>query len=196
MKNRALIGALATALVTGLVVAGLLAIGSPATARKFKADQERRSRLTQIHYVLSGHVRQEGSLPASLEGIDDEVLRQSGYGYDPREDPDTGEPFEYRKLSNREYEICATFHSASDDRRAQEFGAYPGDVSHKAGRNCFNREITDTDVESAIVPGFPEGIPRPGIPPKLVPSETTRPAAEPAPSPTASSEPSPSPSSV
>ncbi len=195
MKNRALIGALATALVVGLVVAGLLAVGSPGTARKLKADQERRSRLTQIHYVLSAHVRQEESLPASLESIDDEVLRQSGYGYDPRNDPDTGELFEYRRLSNREYEICATFHSASDDPRAQEFGAYPGDVSHKAGRNCFDREITEQDLESAFIPGLQEGFPRPGFPPRLVPSETTRPTTEPS-SPVPPLEPIPSPSSV
>ena len=178
MRNRALIGGLATAVVVALVVAGLFAIGSPATARKFKADQERRNRLGQIHYVLSGTVRDEGSLPRSLEEIENEVLVQVGYGGDVRKDPETGEFFEYRRESNRGYEICATFETSSEDRRGQEFGPYPGDIGHEAGRTCFEREVTDQDVESAPMFGFEEAPSRP-LPPKMAPSETARPATEP-----------------
>lgn len=205
MKNRAMVGALATVLVVGLVVAGLMAVGSPGTARKFKADQERRNRVSQLHYVLSAQVRQEGALPESLEVVEDEVLRQIGYGSDPREDPETGELFEYRKISDRSYEVCATFHASSNDARAREFGSYPGDRTHSAGRNCFERQVTDQDVESAFsgFPGFQGEFP--GVaPPKLVPSETTKPTTEPAlgdpstrsSSPEAPLEPSPTPSSV
>ena len=181
--NRKVIGAVATVAVVALVIAGLFAIGSPATARKFKADQERRNRLSQIHYVLAGHVREEGSLPGSLEDIDEEVLRQAGYGFDARRDPETGEPFEYRKLSDRRYEVCADFETSSQDARANEFGPYPGDLEHEAARTCFDRRITDQDVESA--PGFIPGHGIEPFPPKLAPpSSTDRPTAEPAPGPT------------
>ena len=184
MRNRAVIGGVATAVVVALVVAGLFAIGSPATARKFKADQERRNRLGQIHYVLSGTVRDEGSLPRSLEEIEDEVLVQVGYGGDVRRDPETGEFFEYRRESDREYEICATFETSSEDRRGQEFGPYPGDLNHDIGRTCFEREVTDQDVESAPAFGI-EAPPSRPLPPKIGVSETVRPATEPTPSATA-----------
>lgn len=180
MKNRKVIGAVATVAVVALVIAGLFAVGSPATARKFKADQERRNRLSQMHYVLAGHVREEGTLPGSLDDIDDEVLRQAGYGFDPRRDPATGEFFEYRKLSDRRYEVCADFETSSEDDRAiNEFGPYPGDLEHGVGRTCFDRRITDQDVESA--PGF---VPGPGLepfPPKVAPPAPVRPPEPPEP---------------
>jgi hypothetical protein len=183
VKNRAVVGAVATVAVVALVIAGLFAVGSPATARKFKADQERRNRLSQVHYVLAGHVREEGALPRSLEEVDDEVLRQAGYGFDMRKDPATGELFEYRRLGDRRYEVCADFETSSKDARAQEFGPYPGDLEeHEAGRTCFDRRITNQDVDSA--PGF---FPGPGVepfPPKLPPPSSTVRPAEPPPEPT------------
>lgn len=175
MKNRTVVGVVATLAVVALVIAGLFAIGSPSTARKFKADQERRNRLSQVHYVLAGHVREEGALPRSLEDVDDEVLRQSGSGFDARKDPATGEFFEYRRLSDRRYEVCADFETSSDDNRSDEFGPYPGDLEHEAGRTCFERRITDQDVESA--PGFEP------FPPRVAPPATIRPP-EPPPEPT------------
>lgn len=175
MKNRAVISAVATALVVGLVIAGLVAVGSPATARKYKFDQERRNRISQLNYVLASYIREEGELPRSLEAISQQQMAQSGYGSDLRRDPRTGEPFEYRRLSDREYEVCATFETSSRDRRSQEFGGYPNDVAHKAGRSCFEREISDQEVESAVGMGIGEPpFPR-ALPPKLTPSETVRP---------------------
>lgn len=159
MKNRALVGGLATALVVVLVVAGLFAVGSPATARKARIDQERRNRISQLHFLLASHVREEGSLPAELADVDEEVLRQNGYGFDVRKDPETDDYFEYRRISRREYELCANFLLSSDDRQTREFGPYPGEVSHDEGRNCFEREVTDDDV--GATPGFRE--PQPGI---------------------------------
>lgn len=187
MKNRAVIAAVATALVAGLVIAGLVAVGSPATARKYKMDQERRNRISQLNFVLASYVREEGELPRSLEDINQELVAQSGYGTDLRRDPETGEPFEYRRLSDREYEVCATFQTSSEDRRSQGFG-YPNDVAHKAGRNCFDREISDQDVESAFSPN--ERFPRP-VGPKPSPSETERPSEPPSPEPSEPAAPSP-----
>ncbi|HEX2149801.1 MAG TPA: hypothetical protein VHI31_06490 [Actinomycetota bacterium] len=154
MKNRAVVGGLATLVVVALVVAGMFAIGSPATARKYKADQERRNRITQLHYVLSSQVRAEGSLPASLEAIDSEILRRAGYTADVRKDPQTGENFEYRRTGDRTYEVCADFETSSDDRRAGEYRPYPGDVEHNEGRNCYDRTVTNQDVVTA--PDFRE----------------------------------------
>lgn len=184
MKNRALVGTLATFLVVALVVAGLLAIGSPATARKYKADQERRNRLTQLPFVLATHVRDQGSLPEDLGEMNEGTLRDAGFGFDARRDPESGDFFEYSKLEDRRYEVCATFHTSSDDRRAQEFGYFGGDVSHSEGRNCYERRITDGDVETAPFFGRDFFQPVPG------PVEETTDPAEPVPE---SPEPEPEP---
>ncbi|HEX2053448.1 MAG TPA: hypothetical protein VHJ78_06970 [Actinomycetota bacterium] len=170
MRNRKLVGVLATAVVVGLVVAGLFAVGSPATARKARIDQERRNRITQLHYLLASHVREEGSLPSDLASVDEEVLRQHGFSQDMRKDPETGEFFEYRRISEREYEVCADFLLSSDEEQAREFGPFPGDVSHEAGRNCYDRTVTEDEVEAApgIRPPRPEVV-RP-LPNTLSPS--------------------------
>ena len=149
MRNRRLVGGLATAVVVALVVAGLFAVGSPATARKARIDQERRNRITQLHFLLASHVREEGSLPSGLGDVDEEVLRQQGYSVDVRRDPESDEFFEYRRLSGREYEVCAEFLLSSDDDRVSEFRPFPGDVSHEPGRNCYERTVTDDEVDSA-----------------------------------------------
>ncbi len=159
MKNRAVVGGLAALVVVGLVVAGLFAIGSPATARKYKADQERRNRVSQLHYILSSHVRSQGSLPPSLDDVDPEAFVRSGYSSDLRKDPETGEYFDYRRTADRRYEICADFLTSSKDRRAEEYGSYPGDIEHKAGRNCYQRTISEQDVDAA--PDFQDGAPFP-----------------------------------
>lgn len=178
MTNRKLVGGLAAAVVVGLVVAGLFAVGSPATARKARIDQERRNRITQLHYLLASHVREEGSLPPNLASIHEEVLRQQGFSQDMREDPETGGFFEYRRISEREYEVCADFLLSSDEEQAREFGPFPGDVSHEAGRNCYDRTVTDDEVDGApgIRPPRPEVVrPLPGnLPPS--PSETATPS--------------------
>lgn len=180
MKNRALVGALATLLVVALVVAGLIAVGSPATARKYKADQERRNRLTQLPYVLATHVRDQGSLPANLGDMNEGTLRDAGFGFDARRDPESGEFFEFEKLEERRYEVCATFYTSSDDRRAQEFGYYGGDISHREGRNCYQRRITDNDVESAPFFGrdFFNPMPAPAPQPPAPSPESTDPLPE------------------
>lgn len=170
MKNRTVVGVLAIVMVAGLVIAGLVAIGSPTTARNLRADQERRDRLGQLHMVLASHVRIDNALPGSLDEVSDEALRQSFVGFDPRRDPESDDYFEYRTEGDRRYEVCAEFLTSSEDRRAREFGRFPGDVSHEPGRNCYEREITDFDVESAPVfgPGFefPAPVPRPDSTPQ------------------------------
>lgn len=144
MRSRTIVGAIATATVITLVVAGLFAAGSPSTARKLKADGERLNRLTQLHYLLAGNVRSRGSLPQTLRQLRAEGPDGFGYGFDPRRDPETQAFFEYRKLSDRRYRVCATFLTSSKDRRSREF-SYSGNLRYEPGRNCFSRTVSPDD---------------------------------------------------
>ena len=184
MRNRAVVGVVASLVVVGLIVAGLFAVGSPATARKLRADQERRNRISQLHFVLASHVRNEGSLPEGLDEVEEAALRQAGSGFDARKDPESGEFFEYRELSDRRYRICATFRLPSDDRRGESYGPYAVEVSHKPGRNCYERELTSEEIQSA-----PDYLGNPALPEREPPLKRV-----PAPSPVETpSQPSPTP---
>lgn len=147
MNNPKLVGIVATVLVVAVVVAGLFAVGSPSTAREIRADEQRRMRLMELHHQLSLHMSDEGSLPDSLE----ELNRFSRFGpstFDPRRDPETGELFEYSKLSDSEYEVCAVFNMSGQDR--SDYGPFP-QLQHDPGRNCYER-VAD---EELLGPGPP-----------------------------------------
>lgn len=179
-NNRTLIGVVASLVVAGLVIAGLFAVGSPATARRFKADHRRVERLEQLHQVLLQHFVDQGELPDTLRDLNRSVIEGYGGGVDPRFDPETGKIFEYRKLSDRQYEVCANFNTSSDDPRNPNqsvsgyrpvppeafLGGYP---EYKPGRNCFKRTLTNSEI-SDFYPGrvpIPDGatVPEPTLSP-------------------------------
>jgi hypothetical protein len=177
--NRTLVGVVAAVLVAGLVIAGLFAIGSPATARKFKADQRRVERLQDLHRSLLNHFGDEGELPESLADLEPAFWENYGMPNDPRRDPMTGELFEYRLSSGRQYEVCAVFETASNDPRnpTQRYREIPrplepdgfeGFYSYERGRNCFDRMITIAEIRSFYPEDAPFGDDGPPVQPPIV----------------------------
>ncbi len=163
--NRTLIGVVASVIVAALVIAGLVAVGSPSTARKFRADQRRVERLEDLHRALLNHFGEEGELPARLADLDPAFWENYGMPNDPRRDPATGEPFEYRRDSSRQYRVCAVFETASNDPRnpSQRFRDFPrpldidgfeGFYNHRRGRNCFDRVLTNAELRNTF-PDYP-----------------------------------------
>lgn len=141
MNQRTIIGVIATALVVTMVVLGLTVIGSPTKARNRETDRLRVERLNQLHYQLESHANEKGQLPKSLkematgpEGNPDR--------FDPTKDPETGGLWDYRKIGPTSYEICATFHEASEEQ-----GQYstpepqPQFFVHGSGRQCFKQKV-------------------------------------------------------
>lgn len=174
MKNRKIVGLVATAVVVGLVVTGLFAVGSPANARKERADAERYRRLVELHAHLVSHSREEGALPAGLKDLEPRSFDGFGEGFDPQLDPNTGKAFEYRKLGDRDYEICAVFQTSSDgsggvDWNNSYYGVgplhplepydYAVPLGHDAGRNCFDRTISKAELDNRFVPAPPPPAP-------------------------------------
>ena len=128
--------AVSTAAVLIAIVAGFLMLGSPGQQRLISLDSERVNDLSQIASNLVYTVENPGnttpapqlpeSLPASIASRDD--LR----------DPLTKEPYEYRRLNDSAYELCATFATNSTqpepDKTPQLINTqWP----HPVGRHCF-----------------------------------------------------------
>lgn len=148
--NAKLLGVVASILVTGLVVAGLFAAGSPSTARKIRSDQETENRLNELQYQLTEHERNNGRFPKNLAELDSEGPR-----FKERNDAET--PIEYRRISDGEYEVCAVFLTSSDDpRRSGYYDTGVESFAHEEGRTCFRRkapvDVTDFDRRGQPVP--------------------------------------------
>ncbi len=120
----------AAVLVVLAIVAGLAAVGGPGTARLEKLDAARLDQLRAIEQAVDNTWRRTGALPPSLESLDVQFSDRA------RNDPETGEPYEYRVLSDSTAELCGTFAQA-DDFGAVGIPEWSDIGPHRAGRHCF-----------------------------------------------------------
>ncbi len=143
---------ISTVLIIATLVVGFLQIGSPKTQRAIKLDNQRVDHLSQINYQLLASFQEKGSIPGTL----DEVFAQAPW-LATQTDPETKQNYEYRKLSETQFELCATFALSSDANKNidsmirptpyKEYGFISTtDWTHSEGRNCFTRTLDPTVI--------------------------------------------------
>ena len=128
-RRRDLLPALGAAAATVAVVAGLVALGSPADQRLERLDARRAEDLDAISRAIDRHEVTHERLPATL----DELQRRSDVQV-AITDPVTREPYGYEAGEGTAYELCATFELATEER---EFRRGRPFSRHEAGRHCF-----------------------------------------------------------
>ncbi len=163
-------GIVAALLVIAMIVWSFNVIGSPADQRKFRMDQRRLDDLQSIQWQVINYWQQKEKMPLTLDELSNPL---SGYIL-PR-DPEfqKGMLYEYKKVGDKSFELCATFamplpqgwvpgstggYYPMDSVRDVPISAvapYPAGVQdswdHEAGRACFTRTI-DPD----LYPPFPK----------------------------------------
>jgi hypothetical protein len=120
-------------------VAGLFIAGSPGQARAGRLDDERVNDLRSIASSVDEYWGHHGSPPPDLESLAEE----RGLRLRSIRDPQSGEPYEYRVLTDTSYELCATFSASSSDSEARGPGVRFW--KHEAGRTCFEIEVRSED---------------------------------------------------
>lgn len=136
--------------VIATVMYAFFLVGSPSQQRAIQFDQRRISDLQQISYAVLTYWDTRGRLPKSLEEIKNDKIEPAIY-LPSVQDPRTGEPYEYRVLGEKTYELCAVFEteSSSTSKRIRKpvpaVLVYLGEDSrwdHGIGRACFQREVS------------------------------------------------------
>ena len=119
---------IASVVVLGSIVAGVILVGGPAEGRIERLDDERVEDLQEIMRAVDRFWSDQEQLPGTLEDL----------ARDPREqvntmDPASAEPYEYAVLDENTYRLCAVFDGESRPlrRAAADFW------SHSGGRHCF-----------------------------------------------------------
>lgn len=143
------------AVVTIGVVAGFFVVGSPASQRLIRLDDRRVSDLQTLQSQIINYWQAKEKLPSDLSELKNDIS-----GFVPPVDPQTGNSYEYKKVSESPitFELCAVFDlsaqagtNGSSNNQAIPIAkpasvpaGYPEPINnwqHDQGRYCFNRTI-------------------------------------------------------
>lgn len=143
MKRKA-ITAVASLAVLAAVVAGFCVVGSPSNARAVENDQERVAALQSMQYQVTNFWQQKQRLPNTAQELIDPASPEP-----LPVDPQTGAIYEYEKVGEYDFALCANFETDSQKAQQSEKGNrapydVPTDMSsweHGIGETCFSRTI-------------------------------------------------------
>lgn len=128
-------GAVATAVVIGMMAASLYHLESPSVAREKRIDDQQIVALQEMQYRVEAHMNTKEALPASIDELYlSELVPQA---------PEGRAQYQYKITGVTTYELCADFAHATNPNEMSTM-YYPGDINynwdHKAGEWCFTRE--------------------------------------------------------
>ena len=149
-KKSIIFAGTAIGLVTASLVVGFLVMGSPSQQRLTGFDFQKLSDLQNIQYQIVYRWQREAGLPNSLSDLDDSIS-----GFVAPTDVQTGKSYEYKKISELSFELCADFNLDSNENFNRAIavplpaenikGTYgPNEADnwrHGSGRVCFQRTI-------------------------------------------------------
>lgn len=129
------------------VFAGFYMFGSPSSARDYRYDEQRVSDLQNIQSQIITYWQAKQSLPTALSDLNDSIS-----GWQAPSDPATKQPYEYRRVSTLDFELCTTFATAIPYNQSNAnypgvpIGPAGGNIAnenwvHDAGHTCFDRSI-------------------------------------------------------
>ncbi|NQV88218.1 MAG: hypothetical protein HQ402_01505 [Parcubacteria group bacterium] len=143
-KNNKIFAIIAGVIVLASIVVGFVVIGSPATQRERKHDDQRVNDLQGIQGQVVNYWQQKEVLPKSLEDLSDPIM-----GFVVPKDPKTGDPYSYEAVSKFGFKLCAVFGAESIDRNSDYtkpipvgyVGPQSENWKHSIGESCFDRII-------------------------------------------------------
>jgi hypothetical protein len=129
----------ASAAVVGAIAVGFHVLGTPQEARGRELDRRRIEDLQSVAMDLTAYANGRGGrpLPASLDAIDS--LTAPGFA---RRDPVSRERYEYRRIDDTHFELCATFDSES---KATDLEKWEQKWVHPVGHACFAFDVHAAD---------------------------------------------------
>ncbi|MBE9140088.1 hypothetical protein IQ254_23310 [Nodosilinea sp. LEGE 07088] len=134
--DRAFAG-VATAAVIAAIAAGFWVLGTPGRQRDIAADRQRLQDLSLIAQRLN-----ERYAAADDDSFE---LPETLAAQDSENDPLTNQPYEYQKLGDRTFELCAMFDTDSSTYRLgnRQPNADQERWQHPVGRHCFEFDVTE-----------------------------------------------------
>lgn len=136
--HRMIAGGLLVAFVLLEIIASFAVIGTPASQRAARYDDQRVQGLEQVQSEVLSYWQNKNVLPVKLSDIEASLL-----GNTLPVDPQTGAPYQYKATGALTFQLCSTFGAATDKNVVTPYyGGGPQESwDHAAGRVCFDRTI-------------------------------------------------------
>ena len=131
-------------IIIASIVWGFVVLGSPWTRRQINYDMEKITALQNISSSVQGYYNNEGKLPQTVSDI---ISFSGASDYLNFTDGQTGKKYEYIKIGNTTFSVCADFNKKSTQENLTQPYDVPGIVNlttHPAGHYCFNEVVSKT----------------------------------------------------
>ncbi|MEK7551990.1 MAG: DUF5671 domain-containing protein [Patescibacteria group bacterium] len=153
---------IAVVLVLGSIILGFSVVGSPASQRKARYDDQKITDLQNIQWQVINYWQQKGVVPQTLTELQDPIS-----GFTVPLDIQTNKPYGYEKSGEQSFKLCAEFNlTKTNNLTSGEVSVYSSsypskpagsDVwNHESGYQCFERKI-----DSDLYPVFKNAVPVP-----------------------------------
>lgn len=118
----------------------LFIVESPTVTRERKLDNTILNRFDMIDGSLNNYYYNHGKLPASFAEINKEgfMIESSNLL-----DPITNKEFEYKIISDKEYQLCANFIRSNKNDTDTMYTTYKERWPHDSGYQCLSQKITN-----------------------------------------------------
>lgn len=125
-------------LTVGSLIAAFFIVESPAQARARRHDLEVLNNFTQIDSTVTNYYIEKNKLPASLADLEGQVPYINAAAL---KDPNTGTMYEYKVVSDNEYQLCANFETDNTSSGDTQDYAYTDRWPHAAGNQCLKQKV-------------------------------------------------------
>jgi hypothetical protein len=136
-------------ILVGSIVWGFAVLGSPFTQRLIKYDQQKVTDLESINSQVMNYYSSKQILPRNI----DDIKSYNNYSVNIV-DSQSKKQYEYQKVNETTYNLCAVFNKASSDANLNNNYSYPYGSSwvHPAGQFCFSESVRPNNVYPKPMP--------------------------------------------
>jgi hypothetical protein len=138
-------------MVVAVITYGIVVSGSPFEARATMLDNQRMERLRQIENSVQMYASQHGNILESLA----DIKTTPGFLASNTLDPETHQQFEYSRLNEAKFQVCATFstkNALGTEANGQDFSEF----AHQSGHQCFEFAIPQQEAGRGPITWSPQ----------------------------------------
>lgn len=144
-----LLAYISSGLLLAVIIGTFFVVGTPGEQRKLRFDERRVRDLQETQYQIINFWQNKERLPENLEELDDPLS-----SFAVPTDPETEQSYEYSKLADLQFELCATFTMNSPEvvHPKSMYDPVYENWEHGMGRVCFEREIDPERYKNNLQP--------------------------------------------